>query len=65
MRSIQARIRPNSKHIEEVKKVGDIYEITVKSPAIEGRANTRATELIVKYFGVARTQVKLVRGAKS
>ncbi len=63
---IPATIKPNSRHREEVVVSGDgTYIIYTKAPAIEGRANAAATKLLAKYFGVAQSAVKLVRGATS
>ena len=63
---ISVHLKPNSRHREEV-VVGDDGSLTVytKAPAIEGRANTAAAKLLAKYFGVASSKVKLVRGAAS
>ena len=59
-------LKPNSRHREEV-VVGDdgVLTIYTKAPAIEGRANAAAVKLLAKYFGVASSKVKLVRGATS
>ena len=63
---ISARLKPNSRHREEV-VVGDdgVLTIYTKALAIEGRANMAAAKLLAKYFGVASSKVKLVRGASS
>lgn len=63
---ISTRLKPNSRHREEV-VVGDdgVLTIYTKAPAIEGRANLAAAKLLAKYFGVASSKVKLVRGATS
>lgn len=63
---ISTRLKPNSRHREEV-VVGDDGSLTVytKAPAIEGRANEAAVKLLAKHFGVASSKVKLVRGATS
>ena len=47
--------------------VGDdgVLTIYTKAPAIEGRANLAAVKLLAKYFSVAPSKVKLVRGAAS
>ena len=59
-------LKPNSRHREEVVVSGDgTYIIYTKAPAIEGRANAAAIKLLAKYFGVAQSGVKLVRGATS
>lgn len=59
-------LKPNSRHREEV-VVGDdgVLTIYTKAPAIEGRANLAAVKLLAKYFSVAPSKVKLVRGAAS
>lgn len=63
---ISVLIKPNSRHREEV-VVGDdgVLTIYTKAPAIEGRANLAAVKLLAKYFSVAPSKVKLVRGAAS
>lgn len=63
---ISAKIKPNSRHREEV-VVNDDGSLTIyaKAPAIEGRANLAAVKLMAKYYGVAPSRVKLVRGAAS
>lgn len=63
---ISARLKPNSRHREEV-VVGDDGSLTIytKAPAIEGRANAVAVKLLAKHFGVAPSKVKLLRGASS
>ena len=63
---IPARLKPNSRHREEVVVGSDgVYIIYTKAPAIEGQANAAATKLLAKYFGVAQSGVRLVRGARA
>jgi UPF0235 protein LA_1736 len=63
---ISVHIKPNSRHREEVvKNDNDTLTVYVKAPAIEGRANAATIKLLAKYFGVASSKVKLVRGAAS
>ena len=63
---ISTRLKPNSRHREEV-VANDDGSLTVytKAPAIEGRANLAAVKLLAKHFGVAPSKVKLVRGTSS
>ena len=63
---ISAKIKPNSRYREEV-VVNDDGSLTIytKAPAIEGRANLAAAKLMAKYYGVALSRVKLVRGVAS
>lgn len=63
---ISVRIKPNSRHREEVvKNDDDTLTVYAKAPAIEGRANAAAIKLLAKHFKVAPSKVKLVRGATS
>ena len=63
---ISVHIKPNSRHREEVITNDDgSLTIYTKAPAIEGRANLTAVKLLAKYFSVAPSKVKLVRGAAS
>lgn len=63
---IPARLKPNSRHREEVVVGSDgTYIIYTKAPAIESRANAAAIKLLAKYFGVSKSQVRLLRGATS
>lgn len=63
---ISVYLKPNSRHREEV-VVNDDGSLTVyaKAPAIEGRANVAAMKLLARHFGVALSNVKLLRGATS
>lgn len=63
---ISAKIKPNSRHREDVVANDDgSLTIYTKAPAIEGRANLATVKLVAKYYGVAPSRVKLVRGATS
>ena len=63
---ISVHLKPNSRHCEEVVTNDDgSLTIYTKAPAIEGRANLAAVKLLAKYFGVAPSKVKLVRGTAS
>ena len=63
---LSVRLKPNSRHREEVVMNDDgSLMIYTKAPAIEGRANLAAVRLLAAYFGVAKRQVVLLRGATS
>lgn len=64
--TITVTIKPNAKHREEVvDSEGGGFTIYTKAPAVEGRANQAALELLAKHFGVSKSQVKLIRGHTS
>jgi UPF0235 protein mflv_3569 len=63
---IPTTIKPNSRHREEVVVGSDgTYIIYTKAPAIEGRANAAAIKLLAQHFGVSKSQVRLLRGARA
>lgn len=63
---ISAKIKPNSRHREEVVANDDgSLVVYTKAPAIERRANLAAVKLVAKYYGVAPSRVKLVCGVTS
>lgn len=62
---IRAQIKPNSRHQEGVTRLKEGYLIRVKAPAIDGRANQRAIEVLAKYFNTSKTRIKLVSGHAS
>jgi len=49
-----------------VTKVGEAnYEVRVDEKALDGRANRRLIQILAEHFGVPKSNVSLVRGAKS
>ncbi len=62
---ISAKIKPNSKHQEGVAVKDGVYIVATKAPAIDGKANERAIELLAKHLGARKTQIKLVSGYTS
>ncbi|WPM31584.1 DUF167 domain-containing protein [Hydrogenobacter sp. T-2] len=62
---LRVRAKPKSK-VEWVKEVEEgIYEVAVKEPPEDGRANERIIELLAKHFGVSKSKVQLLRGSTS
>ncbi len=59
-------IKPNAKHKEEVIQADDgSLVVYTKAPAIEGKANQAAIELLAKHYGVSKSQIQLLRGHTS
>lgn len=61
---IFVKIKPWSRR-EGVKKLLQGYEVAVKEPAQEGKANKRAIELLAKHFNVSKSQVVIRSGQTS
>jgi uncharacterized protein (TIGR00251 family) len=57
--------KPNRKE-EKVKKISEnVFEVWVKEPPQEGRANEAIIGVLSKYFGIPKSQVKMISGHKS
>lgn len=44
---------------------GDAVAVRVNAPPVEGRANRRVIEVVAAAFGVAKSRVQLIKGARS
>lgn len=62
--AIRAIIKPGSRKAG-ITSDGETLRVAVKSPPADGRANTEAVALIADAFGVPKSRVALVRGARS
>lgn len=59
-------VKPNKRHHQAVVSNTDgSWTIYTKEPAVEGRANRAARQLLAERLGVAKTRLRLVRGANS
>jgi uncharacterized protein YggU (UPF0235/DUF167 family) len=62
---IFAKIKPGSKN-ESVRKIDAAhFEIHVKAPAREGKANAAAISALARHLNVPKSKIKLLAGAKS
>jgi len=62
---IIAKVKAHSKE-ERVEKTGKgEFNIWVKAPATEGRANEAVREALSGYFGVAKSRVEILKGHTS
>ncbi|MFZ0485486.1 MAG: DUF167 family protein [Arenicellales bacterium] len=44
---------------------GDLLRVRVNAPPVEGKANKRLATVLAQAFGVPRSRVRLVHGARS
>ncbi len=61
---ISVRVKPNMRE-EKVEKGGDIFTVSVKEPAKEGKANKAVIELLSEYFNVPKSKIIILSGVKS
>ena len=62
---ITIRIKPNSRQEAVTETANNEFLLNVKAPAIEGRANKAAIELLSEYFVIPKSRISIIKGLKS
>lgn len=62
---IKLRVHPDSKHNEIRRKKSDHYEVWVKAPAEDNRANKACLVMLGHELGVPARTIRIMKGAKS
>ncbi|MEC3913168.1 DUF167 domain-containing protein [Nocardia sp. CDC160] len=63
---VRATIKPGSKKGPLVETLDDgTLQLYVRAPAVEGKANKAAIELLASHYGVPKSAVRLTGGATS
>ncbi len=62
---INVLVKNKSKNESVEKLTEESYIVRINVLPIEGRANKRIVELLAKYFDCPKSQVVLIKGAKS
>jgi len=62
---ISVTVVPNARAARIVSVGEGRFRIAVTAPARDGRANAAAVAALAEYFRVARTRVRILRGAGS
>jgi len=62
---IRVRAKVKSKREYVIKLEDGSFEVAVKEPPIENRANERIIELLAEYFDVPKSNVKIKLGKSS
>ncbi|WP_433661810.1 DUF167 domain-containing protein [Nocardia sp. CA-128927] len=64
--TVRATIKPNSRKGPLVETLDDgTLQLYVRAPAVEGKANKAAIELLAEHYGVSKSAVRLSVGATS
>lgn len=61
---LSIKVIPNSR-VEKVTKEGERLKVYVRAPALDGKANAAAVELLAEFLGVKRSALRIVRGERS
>jgi len=59
---IKVKAFPDSKEEEIIKKSEDSFEVKVKEPPIQGRANRAIITALSLYFRVPESNIRIIRG---
>ncbi len=62
---ILVKVKARAKAEKVVEMGGWYFEVWVKEPPIEGRANEAVERALADYFGVAKSKVNIVSGQTS
>lgn len=62
---IEVKVKPGAKGTLGVEKTGKTYVVRLKEKAHDGEANEGLVKALAEYFGVAKSCVRIVGGAKS
>jgi uncharacterized protein len=58
---IQIKVTANAR-VEEVVKVDNAYNVRVKAPAKEGKANKAVIKALAEFFKVPQSSIRIVSG---
>jgi len=62
---IKVKVTPNAKKASVSKSDDENYEVRVDEKAEGGRANARLIEMLSDYFRVRKSNVLIIKGARS
>lgn len=66
---IRAKVKPNSKKgslvLKSTDESGEFFEIHVRDPAIDGKANLAVIKVLSKYFKVSKSRISIKSGSRS
>ncbi len=64
-RRISVTVQPNARSVT-IAKIGEReFRAAVGEPARDGKANRALIELLARYFGIAKSAIKIIRGHSS
>ncbi len=62
---LKVKVHAGEKKNELVEKSADTFEVWVKAPAEQGRANEAVRTLLAAHLNVAENKLSLIKGATS
>ncbi|MBN1871318.1 MAG: DUF167 domain-containing protein [Candidatus Omnitrophica bacterium] len=65
MPTIQVKVKTKSSSNRVLKNADGTYTAYLTQPPVEGKANNLLVELLSKEFGVAKSFIRIIKGAHS
>lgn len=65
MLKIYVKVKTQAKKTEVTDLGENHYQVSVKLPPVDGKANLAIIEALHDYFGVPKNRIQLIRGEKS
>ena len=62
---LSIHLQPNAKQTQLAGRHGGALKLKVQAPPVAGAANKAAVKFLARIFGVAKSQIKLLRGQTS
>ena len=62
---VAIRVQPGAKKDAVLGNQAEVWKISVRAPAIEGKANRACVEYLAKLLDVRRSAVSLIKGERS
>ena len=62
---LKVKVHAAEKHNKIVEKSPDTYEVWVKAPAEQGRANEAVRTVLAEHLNIPVTKLSLIKGATS
>ena len=59
------KVKPKAKLEKVARKADGSFEIWVKGPPTEGRANKAVVKALAEFLGISKSAVRIIKGGKS
>ena len=63
MKIISVKVKPNAKQQRVMQADDSSFTVHLKSPPVDGKANTELIQLLAKTFGVPKSAIRIKTGA--
>lgn len=65
MHQYSITVKPGSSQEKIVENTDGSFTVYLRAKPHDGEANTALIKILAKYFGIPKTSIKIIRGAKS